>query len=576
MSLAALLSTPCTVLIPRDSDEMTLTCDDVTFSVSRKQLVEDFAHFDELFREEKPSYPLPREYKYGWQTMFSNNECFLPRVSVLQSQLLECIKLTGSRFWAKVMVDSSDVTSNLSQLRLDETTLSLRTITRLQLERPVCSRIIEMIAGRQIALQVVDVRVFEKSKLSLDWFMPCSDLQELRIAKGGLEPFTNPAMFSSLRSVAFEGSRIYQGVLATIAALPALRSLNLQGSSLVSNEGLYALKSCLQLDALDLRDLKLEGRSIQLQANIHDLKRAFPSAMIVPEATLIDYTDFRDVLTTEKTQNSFGPEEGDSLTKTVLERLLDTNEQDQLQPQDYVRYGEKRSFYCGENFVSVDQNLLQTTRPLAASPIKLADKRRRIASSMPSDKIEPLTLSHFWSAVLELDISLIVAVKELEGCEGYIPLKKDEKVLFKAKDGTIFEVKCTSIEESSNGMTLRRVQVNGKEVAHLHKSLVDGAAMQGDELLEFLTNIERLEAEHPDSQTVIHCLQGVGRTGFTFACILVKELMRHAQPEVSYKLDLEKLLSGLRQQRKKMVLTLEQLKAIHGFFAYLYKKRGRT
>lgn len=577
MSLAALLSTPLTLLIPRNSDEMTLTCDDLTFFVSRKQLVEDFEHFNAFFGEEKPTYPLSREYKYGWQAMFSNNEFYVPKAIILQKQLVECIKLTGSRFWSKTMANFNDVTSELSQLCLQETSPSLTTITRLQLERPVCSQVIEMVAYKQIALQVVDVCLLERSKLSLDCFSHCSDLQEIKIANCGLQPMTCPEKFPSLRSVTLERAKIHQGVLASIAALPALRSLNLQGSSLVYSEGLFVLKRCTQLSVLHLRNLELAGRSAkQLQANIHDLKRAFPTAVIEPDATFVDYTDFRQVLTTENTENAFGPDESALLTREVLEKLLDTNEQDQLQPQDYVRYGDKRSFYRWEDYVAVDQNLLQTKRPLAASPIKLVDKRQRIACSIPNDKIEPLTLPHFWSAVLELDVSLIVAVKELEGCEGYIPLKKDEKLIFKAEDGTIFEVKCTQVQEIPKAMTLRSVQVNGKEVTHLHRTVMDGAAMPMEELVEFLATIERLEAEHPDSQTVIHCMQGVGRTGFTFACILVKELMRKARPEVAYKLDLEKLLSGLRQQRKKMVLTLEQLKAIHGFFAYLDKKRARS
>jgi protein tyrosine phosphatase len=85
-----------------------------------------------------------------------------------------------------------------------------------------------------------------------------------------------------------------------------------------------------------------------------------------------------------------------------------------------------------------------------------------------------------------------------------------------------------------------------------------------------------------NTPTLMHCSAGVGRTGVMIACLLIKEILPQllektkdecGNPHPEFlQLDVEKLLVALRQQRKSMIQTKQQLHSVIEFFRLEVKR----
>jgi protein tyrosine phosphatase len=557
---------------------MYIVCGRFEFRMDRQALKDDFAHFDQLFQENN-FHAFPDQLLLGWQVIFSSPLATLDEDSEVLKQLRECVRISGSKFWGQVLtlLDNTRTDRLMRALSMNEQPLPLVGLSTLKLQSPLLPDIVRRVVLGTRSFEVIDLQVYENAPVELSWFDACPRLRELHLRhvvskefnwNKGLVGFSDAQRLAQLVSVTIRSALLQKGVVASLCALPVLQRLALVNSTLETTENLAPLKTCNKLTHVTLEALKFKGCRPEnlLQGYLHLLRKELPQTEVRPIVDLPDYTDFSQVLTTLVTPTSFGPDDAETVTNDVLAKLLDTNQQHTYWPKDIIKSEELNRFYDFESFVSYDHNRIKLPFAFSGSPIKGLDERGRFALPEPRGT----NVSNFWAAVLELKVSLVVMVKELDRDSLYFPLNENEKKVFKSPTGEQIEVICTSVRKLDYDMTLRTFLVNGREVKHLHKQLRDGSGMDLDALLAFLKLIEEIEGQTPDFATIVHCLQGVGRTGMTLACLILIQLMRKWPKGVPVRLDLEKLLSGLRQQRENMVLTEIQLRTLLRLFKKLY------
>jgi len=423
------------------------------------------------------------------------------------------------------------------------------------------------------AITRLDLTGTNGAKWHLSRFETCPLLRELHLRivdtapnRSGIYPFSRPERLQQLQSVTLLNGHLQEGVVTSLATLKALEVLDLSGCSLGINNTLIPLEKCTQLRKLVLKDVCFSpSHKNKLLGKVHHLRTLLTTTEVLPEVTLPDYTDYKLVLTQEPTPTSFSPEEVGKVTRKTLSDFLDDNDEHTYWPNEYAFSQANSPHFWNEQYATYDHNRLHLPYPVGGSPIRCPDGRRRYARGEPTP--HGVVISHFWQSVLDLNVSLIVMVKELEQNGNYLPLQKGEKLTFGTK--TPLEIVCSDVLHLSHEMTLRILLVNGKKVQHLHKFLSDGSGMDLPTIMDFLDQIEKLEKESLDASTIIHCFQGVGRTGLAFACLILRQLLKDQPKELPLRLDLKMLLSSLRQQREKMVMTESQLTCILQLFRYL-------
>nr|XP_018912530.1 PREDICTED: tyrosine-protein phosphatase non-receptor type 21 isoform X2 [Bemisia tabaci] len=193
------------------------------------------------------------------------------------------------------------------------------------------------------------------------------------------------------------------------------------------------------------------------------------------------------------------------------------------------------------------------------------------------------TVSNFWQMVWEMDVYLIIQLNSSanENTVKYYPLVPEKPLL--AGD---FEIQKQFSQESGHCITTRlRVHEAGasrraRGVWHLEYT---DWADQGcpNNVAHFLGFLEELSSvrEHTITElpaglncnppVLVHCNNGVGRTGVTILCDLLLYTLDHNQ-----EIDIARTIFILRHQRMLMVQTAAQYRFVHSLLLF-YSKNSR-
>ena len=354
--------------------------------------------------------------------------------------------------------------------------------------------------------------------------------------------------FPSLTSLTVSNAYISNIVMLAISKL-SLKSLSLRNCKLDCPCLLTSLEKCTNLGLINLEGTVIRNEPVNtMLGQIHLLSKLLPNATIVPKDSICTYTDYSKVLCTEKVGSCCSSFE--ELQKPIPEKDLYKLLQLGIEEENHWEI-------WGDSVNNVYVHNRCQLLP-KASPIHCPDGRERFAMSLPDDNAE-----RFWRYVDAKKVRVIVSVMDF--ANDYIPTKKRPRDFGR---GNLL-VECVKEEyDEAMGRDLRELTVHGETVYHLQLHWRGLEGIEIERLAPFLQEVMRLENANP-GQTIVHCEQGVGRTGTFFACMILWQLWQRLDKSHKLYFNLEVLLLALRQQRPCMIETVEQLETARLFLAHL-------
>lgn len=422
--------------------------------------------------------------------------------------------------------------------------------------------------GRKIHL--LDVMVSRTQLIPLSLFEYFNDYCSLQInTEGsdstkidirGISRFGSPLNCSHISSLTIVGAFLNSDVVDSIATLPALTELNLENSTCCRYQYLEPLEKCTQLRKLVLDGLRFEGEHDNvLSGQVLLLKRKLVQTEILPKIAAVDHTDYQEVLVSS--------DGGTEFTYSIQSAIESAKNPSLSTLQELLNQDSECTNWVSGWRYQYKHNRCTKALCVDASPIKCPDGRERIATQEPENEFD---CRYFWRAVLDFDVTVIVMVKEINSAkQSYFPQKPGETRTFVEQNNQTIHITCIDYQEVRAGMFLRRLKVGEKEICHLQINWIDGQGIDVEKLGPFLRDVEHEEQKQPKGTTIVHCWAGIGRTGTTFACMILHQLMANKPVDRTLKLHLKNLLTGLRQQREGMIQTSSQLCTVLQYFARL-------
>lgn len=418
-------------------------------------------------------------------------------------------------------------------------------------------------------LQSLKARVFNKQTINLEAFASCQALSHLSLRGEktphelveetfGVSRFENPQTLTKLKTLILKELRLPRKTVSSISNL-SLQMLELRSCSLVNPKELLKLRRCTQLNLLDLRDMIQIGSPDSAILHLH---QRLPKCNVLPEVTLTDYSEVFCTDPSRSKTSLFYAHEARFIQSPFLKKLLnDRTSQERWTTSVALS---KKNHPFNSTILPWDHNFLFWLRYyFSASPIKALDNRLRIATQEPVDNV---VQGDFWQTVLDCDVSVIVMLKEVEE-KRYFPVF-GTSVTYYGQLNEPITVQCESEKNLEPGITLRTFCIGSKKIKHLQINWQDMCGLDSKLLQRLLALFQTLEEESPGA-SMVHCKAGAGRTGTFFACLLISQLM-NKNPHREMRLDLEILLTVLREQRMTLILTAEQLHSVLEFFAEKY------
>lgn len=421
----------------------------------------------------------------------------------------------------------------------------------LTIEEPITTKDLQARIKHMRAVTSLDVtQLTVASDFSIDLFAACTKLSKLalRVTKRVTGQIDFHEGIDTLTSLTVTNALIGGKFFKAVACNTKLVHLCIDSSTIGDTKHLVSLNrhpTLRQLHVIGVHDtgwFKIDVKSIQL-----------PNTEIVFKAPVVDLKDYKNLFSTRRSGaiHAICLQEMPTYTckRNACTNMLETVGDDEDGNWQTVRYGGRVLTHNSCAHLSY------------ASPINCPDKRVRIASPEPRHQSD---IQDFWQYVLSDDVTQIVMVKEIEQ-DSYFPEAVGEIKVF----GT-HSIQCTSVVPGP--YTERTFVVNGKTVNHLQINWTDGDGIEIDKLLPLLERIATLEEQNPGS-SIYHCLAGYGRTGTLFAALITKQLFDQIPDLTGLFFDPEIAIRGLRQQRKNMIATGEQVKTLIKLVQALTRKR---
>lgn len=591
-------------------------------TLNHQLLEKDFNNFDDLFDGSEP-YQVDAPLYKGWKALLSLFDP-IPKKPEFASvaevkEFIQVVLLTGSKKGMKEVEEiplplhqeaiqlyhelcqkyapnnSKDADSLIcqlfSELRFDESfkerTKSYRQLTFHSAKRELAEgfssyfpnvttlelnqalpweTILQLLKGPN-KLQSLKARVFNRQAIHLDAFAGCQSLSHLSL-RGTKAPqehvtdpfgvfrYENPQTLTRLKTLVLKNLRLARKTISSISGLSSLQMLELRNCSLVNPKELLKLRQCTQLNLLDLQDLTQRGSP---DSAILYLRQKLPNCKVLPDVTLTDYAEVICTNASTSKPYLFSPHEARFITPVFLKKLLiDRGHQERW--TTFIANSKKNNPFNG-NILPWDHNLLFWLRYyFSAGPIKALDNRLRIATQEP---VEEIVQGDFWQVVLDCNVSVIAMLKEAD-VSRYFPAVGTSVTYFGQLKEPI-TVQCESEENLHSGITLRTFCIGEKKVRHLQINWQDMCGLESTLLHHLIALFQKLEKENPGA-SIVHCKAGAGRTGTFFACLIISQLINKTRHR-EMRLDLEILLTALREQRMSLILTAEQLHSVLEYFA---------
>ena len=424
----------------------------------------------------------------------------------------------------------------------------LPSITHLKIDIPIFSEEFDRLARNAWELKVVSVVLDMTDDLCFSCVATCHDLYDLTIraqttrGNSQIRSFDIAMSHPPLRRLTILNAKICRWFIEGLVRIPKVEHLSLENCEFDAIPQLQSITILDNLQVLNLTNVRTALEN-QVQGFVHHLLRQGAKIKIFPENTVIDRTSYQNVLTRNHAPGCYSLSElqNTEALKPELRQLLRTagkNEDSYWQP-------DRESTICHA----------YNKCPLnGANPIKCPDNRVRIAAAEPKYNNQ----DEFWRHVLEYNVSVIVMVKETGFY--YFPQKVGQQKKLASAVVTCKEATCNKELQ----ITHRILTVNQKTVHHIQINWEDGKGMEQKKLLSLLEQVAELEKT--PGQTLVHCLAGCGRTGTFFACLILDQLLKTKEKTEHLYLNPEELLRGLRQQRRKVISTTDQLHCVVDFF----------
>lgn len=427
-------------------------------------------------------------------------------------------------------------------------------LTSIKVDLPITVGDVQRLIQEIRSIQVFDVTILPEGTLPLCRFEQHKELRELtlRVERAALEttlrilPFPDGCKLP-ITSMSLLRAALCPGFTRSLAGLP-LQHLSLEGSELWDVRDLPRLIAYKQLQSLHLEGVMLDKDKPNLfKGQLHLLHKHMPNTAVLPQDTLRDRWDYRDLFTTTRQAVcSYSLEEirAGKWNRAELETLYAVAGQDE-----------------DDHWIASDRYVLVHNHSYLphASPIHCLDKRRRVAAQEPIDS-EP---RQFFEYAFQHNVTFIVMLKKIESpC--YIPLEVGHTYRIEQTDNAKeIVIECTKKEyDKVTQRTLRELTIGEKKIYHMQIDWENMAPIDVDRLLPFLREVRALEKQHPGG-TVVHCWGGKGRTGVFFSCLNVDLFMDQFTPKIEKPpqlyFNVEESLRALRQDRRGMIETPNQL-----------------